>query len=345
MRSAIVLSLAAILSACTPTYNWREVRPEGSGVVLMMPCKPDSHARRVRLAGGDVRLTLHACSTGEVTWALAEADLVDPTRVGPALAELRRAAAANLGADRESPLPLVVDGATPNPASGRLALQRAAARRSAGRTSRWPSSPRHAGLPGHLRRCPPAGRGRRDLLRRAASAVMKTIFLVFAFAYFLSALLRAVTATLAPAFTAELGLQAGDLGLLAGAYFFGFAAMQLPLGRALDRFGPRRVLIALLALAVVGLRWPLRWPHALPGLLAARVLIGMGVSACLMAPLTSYRRLFSPGAQLRANSWMLMTGSFGMLASTLPVQWLLPLLGWRGLFVGGRGAAGRWRWR
>ena len=53
MRSAIVLSLAAVLSACTPTYNWREVRPEGSGVVLMMPCKPDSHARRVRLAGGD----------------------------------------------------------------------------------------------------------------------------------------------------------------------------------------------------------------------------------------------------------------------------------------------------
>lgn len=123
MRSAIVLSLAAILSACTPTYNWREVRPEGSGVVLMMPCKPDSHARRVRLAGGDVRLTLHACSTGEVTWALAEADLGDPTRVGPALAELRRAAADNLGADRETPLPLAVDGATPNPASGRLALQ------------------------------------------------------------------------------------------------------------------------------------------------------------------------------------------------------------------------------
>jgi predicted MFS family arabinose efflux permease len=37
-------------------------------------------------------------------------------------------------------------------------------------------------------------------------------------------------------------------------------------------------------------------------------------------------------AQLRANSWMLMTGSLGMLASTLPVQWLLPSIGWRGLF-------------
>jgi predicted MFS family arabinose efflux permease len=67
-------------------------------------------------------------------------------------------------------------------------------------------------------------------------------------------------------------------------------------------------------------------------LLAARVLCGVGVSACLMAPLTGFRRWFTPTAQLRANSWMLMTGSFGMLASTLPVQWLMPLIGWRPLF-------------
>jgi predicted MFS family arabinose efflux permease len=59
----------------------------------------------------------------------------------------------------------------------------------------------------------------------------------------------------------------------------------------------------------------------------------MGVSACLMAPLTLYRHRFAPALQLRANSWMLMTGSMGMLASTLPAQWLLPRLGWRGLFA------------
>jgi len=157
------------------------------------------------------------------------------------------------------------------------------------------------------------------------------IFLAFAFAYFFSALLRAVTATLAPVFSTELGLRAGDLGLLAGAYFFGFAAMQLPLGRALDRYGPRRTLLVLLAVAVLGCV-AFALAERLPGLIAARVLIGVGVGACLMAPLTCYRRLLSPVAQLRANSWMLMTGSLGMLASTLPVQWLLPTLGWRGLF-------------
>ena len=157
------------------------------------------------------------------------------------------------------------------------------------------------------------------------------IFFTFAFTYFLSAMLRAVTATLAPVFSDELGLRAADLGLLAGAYFFGFASMQLPLGRALDRFGPRRTLLVLLCGAVLGCV-AFAAANQLATLIAARALIGAGVAACLMAPLTLYRRLFSPAAQLRANSWMLMTGSLGMVASTLPVQQLLPLWGWRGLF-------------
>ena len=158
------------------------------------------------------------------------------------------------------------------------------------------------------------------------------VFLAFAFAYFFSALVRAVTATLAPILSAELGLDAGQLGLLGGAYFLGFALMQLPLGSALDRWGAKRVLLSFLALAVLGcLAFALS--GSLPQLLLARFLIGAGVSACLMAPLTCFRRLFSSALQLRANAWMLMSGSLGMLSSTLPVQWLLPVLGWRGLFM------------
>jgi predicted MFS family arabinose efflux permease len=157
------------------------------------------------------------------------------------------------------------------------------------------------------------------------------MFAAFAFAYFFSAPLRAVTATLAPTFSAELELSAGDLGLLAGVYFLGFSLMQLPLGRALDRFGPRRVLTSFLTLAVFGCA-AFALARGFASLLVARALIGVGVSACLMAPLTAYRHRFGAAAQLRANSWMLMTGSLGMLASTLPVQWLLPLVGWRGLF-------------
>ncbi len=157
------------------------------------------------------------------------------------------------------------------------------------------------------------------------------VFLAFAAAYFCSALVRAITATLSPVLTQDFSLQARDLGLLAGGYFLGFAATQLPLGSWLDRYGPKRVILCFLSVAVLGcLAFSLASSFA--GLLAARVLVGMGVSACLMAPLTGYRRWFEPAAVLRANSWMLMTGSLGMLASTLPVQWLMPLTGWRPLF-------------
>lgn len=164
-----------------------------------------------------------------------------------------------------------------------------------------------------------------------APRVAVGVFLAFALAYFFSTLVRAVTATLSPVLSAELALTASDLGLLAGGYFLGFALTQLPLGSWLDRFGPRRVILAFLCVAVLGcIAFALATSFA--ALLAARVLTGMGVSACLMAPLTGYRRWLRPEQQLRANSWMLMTGSLGMVAATLPVQWLLPVLGWRGLF-------------
>ncbi len=157
------------------------------------------------------------------------------------------------------------------------------------------------------------------------------VFLTFAIAYFFSALVRAITATLSPTLSLELDLNAGDLGLLAGGYFLGFAMTQLPLGNWLDRHGPRKVILAFLAVAVVGCM-AFALATSFSGLLAARVLTGMGVSACLMAPLTGFRRWLTPATQLRANSWMLMTGSLGMVAATLPVQWLMPYTGWRGMF-------------
>jgi predicted MFS family arabinose efflux permease len=169
-----------------------------------------------------------------------------------------------------------------------------------------------------------------SLLSRRTAAV---VFLAFAFAYFFSALLRAITATLSPTLTQEFDLSARELGLLAGGYFFGFAATQLPLGTWLDRHGPKRVILGFLLLAVAGCV-AFSLATSFTALLAARVLCGVGVSACLMAPLTGFRRWLSPTDQLRANSWMLMTGSFGMVASTLPVQWLMPVIGWRPLFWG-----------
>ena len=169
-----------------------------------------------------------------------------------------------------------------------------------------------------------------EALLPAKQAIL--VFLAFAFSYFMSALIRAITATISPTLTLELSLQARDLGLLSGGYFLGFAVMQLPLGKWLDRFGPKKVIICFLSVAVLGC---LAFAKAtsFSGLLLARVFCGAGVSACLMAPLTGYRRWLAPNSQIRANSWMLMSGSLGMVASTLPVQWLMPIWGWRGIFV------------
>ena len=158
------------------------------------------------------------------------------------------------------------------------------------------------------------------------------LFVAFASAYFFSALIRAITATLAPTLVQEFALTASDLGLLSGGYFFGFSMTQLPLGAWLDRFGPKRVLMAFLVVAVTGCLC-FAAADSFWTLCAARVACGVGLSACLMAPLTAYRRWYRPDNQQRASSWMLMTGSLGFVASTLPVQWLMPVLGWRGIFL------------
>ena len=159
------------------------------------------------------------------------------------------------------------------------------------------------------------------------------VFLVFAFGYFLSCLLRAITATLSPVLTSEFNLLAADLGLLAGGYFFGFACMQIPLGYLLDKFGPKKVISIFLLIAFVGTS-SFALSQTFSGLFISRILIGIGVSACLMAPLTGYRIWFAENLQQRANSWMLMIASLGFVSSTLPVQLLLPSFGWRSIFGG-----------
>lgn len=158
------------------------------------------------------------------------------------------------------------------------------------------------------------------------------VFLVFALAYFISTLIRASTATLSPIFSQELGLKAGDLGLLAGGYFLGFAAMQLPNGFFLDKFGPKKIILFFLTIALFS-TIAFSKSESFLSLLVSRILIGIGVSVCLMAPLTGYRRWLALDQQQRANAWMLMSGALGMLASTLPIQLLLPEIGWRNIFL------------
>jgi sugar phosphate permease len=157
------------------------------------------------------------------------------------------------------------------------------------------------------------------------------VFGCLAAGYFMSYGLRSVNAVLAPELSADLGLTHSQLGSLSSAYFLAFALMQLPLGVWLDRFGPRRVNAVLMSLAGVGCA-AFALSQSVTQLWMARALIGLGVSAGLMASLTAFRQWFDPALQTRLAAWMLMAGTAGVLTATVPVHQALPVLGWRGVF-------------
>lgn len=111
------------LAACSPALDWRQVRPDDTGVEAMFPCKPLSHARTVPLSGQPTRMLLHACTAGSLTFALTAAQLEDPARVGRALGEMRAAATANLDGTEVVLGPMQVPGMTPNPQALRLSVR------------------------------------------------------------------------------------------------------------------------------------------------------------------------------------------------------------------------------
>lgn len=158
------------------------------------------------------------------------------------------------------------------------------------------------------------------------------IILPFAFGYFLSYFFRSLNAVIAPDLVAEIGLTAGDLGLLTSAYFLAFAPFQLPLGILLDRYGPRRVEAALLLVAALGAA-VFATAMSAPGLILGRALIGLGVSACLMAPFKAFRQWFEQDKLPLINGIQMTAGGLGALAATAPVEAALGILEWRGVFL------------
>jgi len=159
------------------------------------------------------------------------------------------------------------------------------------------------------------------------------VFAPFAVGYFLSYLLRNANAVIAPELTAELGLAAADLGLLTSVYMLAFGAFQLPLGILLDRYGPRRVEAALLLVCALGVLL-FGLGASLPQLTFARALIGLGLSACLMASFKSFALWFPIERQASLNAAIMAAGGLGALAASTPLSALLPMLGWRGIFIG-----------
>lgn len=158
------------------------------------------------------------------------------------------------------------------------------------------------------------------------------VFLPFALGYYLSYLLRSVNAVIAPELTAELSLSAADLGLLTATYLLAFGAFQIPLGILLDRYGARRVEATLLLFTAAGAAL-FASGHTLVELAIARALIGLGVSACLMAALKSFSQWFSFERQASLTGAIMASGGLGALTASMPLEAALPLIGWRGAFI------------
>jgi len=159
------------------------------------------------------------------------------------------------------------------------------------------------------------------------------VYLPFALGYAISYFFRNSNAIIEADLVREIGLGPAELGLLTSVYFFSFAAFQLPLGILLDRYGPRRSEAILLFFAAIG-AWIFSQSDSLLGLIFGRLLIGLGVSACLMAAFKAYVIWFPNESLPMINGLQMVAGGLGALTATTPLQSALSSFSdWRGIFA------------
>jgi MFS family permease len=170
--------------------------------------------------------------------------------------------------------------------------------------------------------------GRATLAPRAVIALVGVLVAI----YIVSQFLRSSVAVIAPNLAAELDLNAVEIGFLSSIFFFVFAAMQLPLGIAIDRFGPRTCLLVCAAVTVLG-EVLFAAAQSTSGLIAARALLGAGTCASLMAPLAIYARRFSPERFATLTGLQIGCGSIGGLLATAPLAFAAATIGWRASFL------------
>lgn len=152
-------------------------------------------------------------------------------------------------------------------------------------------------------------------------------------AYVLSQFYRAFLAVLAPALSTDLGATPAQLADASGLWFLGFAAMQIPVGMALDRYGPRRTCTVILGLGGVGGALVMALATTPGAINIAMILIGVGCSPVLMSTYYIFARLYAPAVFGTLAGATIGVGSFGNIAASLPLAWAAEALGWRGAML------------
>lgn len=161
-------------------------------------------------------------------------------------------------------------------------------------------------------------------------AGMKAGIVSLVLAYVLSQFYRAFLAVMSPVLMTDLGVSAADLADASGMWFLAFAAMQIPVGAALDRIGPRATAAVLFAIGGAGGAALFAMAGSALEVKAAMALIGIGCSPVLMANYYIFARAFSARVFGTLAGLVIGIGSLGNIASSLPLAFAVELLGWRG---------------
>jgi len=158
--------------------------------------------------------------------------------------------------------------------------------------------------------------------RRWAMLVVGTLNFV------LSMFFRVSTAVVSPALVNDLGFTSAQLSDLSASLFYAFALSQIPVGVALDRVGPR-VTLGILAVFAVGGAVLFAVGRTPAELIAARVLLGIGIAGNLMVVLALLAVWFPVDRFAFLSGLVVSVGTLGNLLAATPLTLLILRIGWR----------------
>lgn len=121
-------------------------------------------------------------------------------------------------------------------------------------------------------------------------------------------------------------IDANVFGQYSGLYYLGYAAMHIPLGILLDKYGPKWVLPACILLTVIGLL-PLLYAenYIYPNI--GRLMIGMGSSAAILGVFKILRMAFPEDKFTLLLGFTVTIGLVGAIYGGLPVNYFMHAVG------------------